>query len=128
GLRRHLPDLPGQALRGLGAGGPGRPGGGGGATDPRRDPPAGRRPAGVPRGRPGGPVARGPLPPGRPPRPDRVSGVDEQLTPDPTPATDGDGADPRRSVSEIFDPRVWEEVPGFELTDVTYHRARGLGC
>jgi len=28
------------------------------------------------------------------------------------------------SVSEIFDPSVWREVPGFEhLTDLTYHRA-----
>jgi naphthoate synthase len=29
-----------------------------------------------------------------------------------------------RDVSEIFDPSVWREVPGFEdLTDLTYHRA-----
>ncbi len=34
---------------------------------------------------------------------------------------------PRR-VSETFDPALWEEVPGFDLTDVTYHRARDLGC
>jgi naphthoate synthase len=26
-------------------------------------------------------------------------------------------------VSEIFDPAAWTEVPGFEFTDVTYHRA-----
>ena len=26
-------------------------------------------------------------------------------------------------VSDIFDPAEWEEVPGFELKDVTYHRA-----
>ncbi|GGL32968.1 1,4-dihydroxy-2-naphthoyl-CoA synthase [Phycicoccus endophyticus] len=32
-------------------------------------------------------------------------------------------------VSETFDPSAWQEVPGFEdLTDVTYHRAVGLGC
>jgi naphthoate synthase len=32
-------------------------------------------------------------------------------------------------VSETFDPQAWEEVAGFgDLTDVTYHRAVGLGC
>ena len=31
-------------------------------------------------------------------------------------------------VSDTFDPDVWQEVEGFDLTDVTYHRARGLGC
>ena len=31
-------------------------------------------------------------------------------------------------VSELFDPSAWDEVPGFDLTDVTYHRARGLGA
>ena len=32
-------------------------------------------------------------------------------------------------VSETFDLDAWREVPGFEdLTDVTYHRAVGLGC
>ncbi len=30
-------------------------------------------------------------------------------------------------VSELFDPRAWEEVPGFDLADVTYHRARHQG-
>ncbi len=30
-------------------------------------------------------------------------------------------------VSELFDPDAWDEVPGFELHDVTYHRARGQG-
>ncbi len=30
-------------------------------------------------------------------------------------------------VSEIFDPEKWTAVPGFELTDVTYHRARDHG-
>jgi naphthoate synthase len=30
-------------------------------------------------------------------------------------------------VSEIFDPSAWDEVSGFDLTDVTYHRARGVG-
>ncbi len=27
-------------------------------------------------------------------------------------------------VSEIFDPALWEEVPGFDFTDITYHRAK----
>ena len=32
-------------------------------------------------------------------------------------------------VSQTFDPDAWQDVPGFEdLTDVTYHRAVGLGC
>jgi naphthoate synthase len=30
-------------------------------------------------------------------------------------------------VSELFDPEVWDEVPGFELQDITYHRARTQG-
>jgi naphthoate synthase len=30
-------------------------------------------------------------------------------------------------VSELFDPEVWEPVPGFELQDITYHRAIGEG-
>jgi len=29
---------------------------------------------------------------------------------------------PPRTVSETFDPSVWEEVEGFDLTDITYHR------
>ncbi|MCU1357893.1 MAG: naphthoate synthase [Acidimicrobiales bacterium] len=33
------------------------------------------------------------------------------------------------TVSEIFDPTAWEPVAGFEgLTDITYHRAVGLGA
>ena len=33
------------------------------------------------------------------------------------------------NVSETFDPQAWEVVPGFEdLTDLTYHRAKDLGC
>jgi naphthoate synthase len=28
-------------------------------------------------------------------------------------------------MSEHFDPELWEEVPGFRLTDITYHRAVG---
>jgi naphthoate synthase len=32
------------------------------------------------------------------------------------------------SVSEIFDPEVWEPVSGFEFRDITYHRARALGA
>ena len=31
-------------------------------------------------------------------------------------------------VSEIFDPTAWEAVPGFEFTDITYHRARDGGA
>jgi naphthoate synthase len=30
-------------------------------------------------------------------------------------------------VSELFDPDAWDEVPGFDLHDVTYHRARAHG-
>ena len=30
-------------------------------------------------------------------------------------------------VSEIFEPDLWNEVPGFDFTDITYHRARGEG-
>ncbi|RIJ69887.1 naphthoate synthase [Nakamurella silvestris] len=36
---------------------------------------------------------------------------------DPSPITDTTPV-----VSEIFDPTQWREVPGFDLTDVTYHR------
>ncbi|KGN42921.1 1,4-dihydroxy-2-naphthoyl-CoA synthase [Knoellia aerolata] len=31
-------------------------------------------------------------------------------------------------VSETFDPAAWDEVEGFDFTDITYHRARDLGC
>jgi naphthoate synthase len=34
---------------------------------------------------------------------------------------------PTRPVSEIFDPGSWAPVDGFELTDITYHRAVGEG-
>ncbi len=37
-------------------------------------------------------------------------------------------APPPRHVSEAFDASVWEAVDGFDLTDITYHRARGLGA
>jgi naphthoate synthase len=30
-------------------------------------------------------------------------------------------------ISEIFDPARWEPVPGFDLTDITYHRAVDAG-
>jgi naphthoate synthase len=30
-------------------------------------------------------------------------------------------------VSELFDPAAWREVPGFEFTDITYHRAVDQG-
>ncbi|HLS40688.1 MAG TPA: 1,4-dihydroxy-2-naphthoyl-CoA synthase [Ornithinicoccus sp.] len=39
-----------------------------------------------------------------------------------------DGQQNGPQVSEIFDPTAWEEVPGFGFTDITYHRARDLGC
>jgi naphthoate synthase len=31
-------------------------------------------------------------------------------------------------VSEIFDPGLWTEIEGFDLTDITYHRARDVGA
>ena len=31
------------------------------------------------------------------------------------------------TVSEIFDAEAWDEVPGFELSDITYHRAKDSG-
>jgi len=33
-----------------------------------------------------------------------------------------------QSVSEIFDPTAWTAVEGFDLTDITYHRARETGA
>jgi naphthoate synthase len=30
-------------------------------------------------------------------------------------------------VSELFDPDAWTEVPGFDFTDITYHRAKAHG-
>ncbi|MBT9556562.1 MAG: 1,4-dihydroxy-2-naphthoyl-CoA synthase [Myxococcales bacterium] len=30
-------------------------------------------------------------------------------------------------VSEIFDPDAWDAIPGFEFTDITYHRAKRQG-
>ena len=32
------------------------------------------------------------------------------------------------NVSDIFDADRWDEVPGFDLSDITYHRARDIGC
>ncbi|MDQ2796404.1 MAG: 1,4-dihydroxy-2-naphthoyl-CoA synthase [Actinomycetota bacterium] len=32
------------------------------------------------------------------------------------------------AVSEIFDPQAWDVVDGFDFSDITYHRARGLGA
>jgi naphthoate synthase len=34
----------------------------------------------------------------------------------------------QESVSGSFDPQVWETVAGFDCTDITYHRAKELGC
>ena len=31
-------------------------------------------------------------------------------------------------VSQIFDAGLWDEVPGFDFTDITYHRARRVGA
>jgi naphthoate synthase len=31
-------------------------------------------------------------------------------------------------VSDTFDPEAWDEMPGFDFTDITYHRARGVGA
>jgi naphthoate synthase len=31
-------------------------------------------------------------------------------------------------VSETFDPSLWDEVAGFDFTDITYHRARSTGA
>jgi naphthoate synthase len=31
-------------------------------------------------------------------------------------------------VSELFDADAWDAVPGFDLTDITYHRARDVGA
>lgn len=31
-------------------------------------------------------------------------------------------------VSEIYDPSAWDEVPGFDFTDITYHRAKDVGA
>lgn len=32
------------------------------------------------------------------------------------------------NVSDIFDADRWDAVPGFDLSDITYHRARDIGC
>jgi naphthoate synthase len=34
---------------------------------------------------------------------------------------------PRASVSELFDPAQWQEVQGFDLQDITYHRSTDEG-
>ena len=31
-------------------------------------------------------------------------------------------------VSEIFDPEAWDVIPGFDFTDITYHRAKDIGA
>lgn len=33
-----------------------------------------------------------------------------------------------KKVSDIFDPEKWSEVVGFHFKDITYHRAKNLGC
>ncbi len=32
-----------------------------------------------------------------------------------------------KKISEIFDPQLWDKVPGFEFQDITYHRAKDQG-
>lgn len=32
-----------------------------------------------------------------------------------------------KKVSDIFNPEAWDEVPGFNFTDITYHRAKDQG-
>ncbi|GAB3588122.1 1,4-dihydroxy-2-naphthoyl-CoA synthase [Calidifontibacter terrae] len=32
------------------------------------------------------------------------------------------------SAANPFDPSQWDELEGFDFTDITYHRAKGLGC
>jgi len=34
----------------------------------------------------------------------------------------------QRTVSETFDPGAWDAVEGFDFTDITYHRAKGVGA
>jgi naphthoate synthase len=34
----------------------------------------------------------------------------------------------KSAVSEIFDENLWQVVPGFELEDITYHRAKDVGA
>ena len=36
-------------------------------------------------------------------------------------------SDTDNPVSELFDPAVWEQVPGLDFTDITYHRAVDVG-
>lgn len=33
----------------------------------------------------------------------------------------------KETISEIFDPARWDEVPGFDFEDITYHRAKDQG-
>jgi naphthoate synthase len=47
---------------------------------------------------------------------------------DPMTASTHGGAGSSELVSEIFDPSAWREVPGFELSDITYHRAVDTGA
>lgn len=32
------------------------------------------------------------------------------------------------TISETFDPQAWDAVPGFDFTDITYHRAKDVGA
>ncbi len=42
-------------------------------------------------------------------------------------ASDDTSKEQARRVSEIFDPTRWQEVPGFDFADITYHRAVDQG-
>ena len=33
-----------------------------------------------------------------------------------------------QAISQIFDPSLWSQVPGFDFTDITYHRANDVGA
>lgn len=33
-----------------------------------------------------------------------------------------------KTVSEIFDPDLWQELPQFSFSDITYHRAKNVGA
>ncbi|MGL4173088.1 MAG: 1,4-dihydroxy-2-naphthoyl-CoA synthase [Actinomycetota bacterium] len=37
-------------------------------------------------------------------------------------------ASDRVHISELFDPTLWQPIPGFEFTDITYHRAVDVGA
>ena len=38
------------------------------------------------------------------------------------------GVSEQQTVSDTFDPDAWDRVAGFDFTDITYHRAKGVGA